>query len=41
MLLRAGLDAIVALLDHALKDDAYSNGIISGLAVLGIRDDGG
>lgn len=38
---RLGLDAIVAMFDHEFKHGQYENAIISGLAVMGLRDDGG
>ncbi|KJZ69024.1 hypothetical protein HIM_11583 [Hirsutella minnesotensis 3608] len=38
---RMCLDMIIASLDHQLKQGHYDNVIISGLAVLGVRDDGG
>ncbi len=38
---RMCLDVIIASLDHQLKQSDYDNVIISGLAVLGVRDDGG
>ena len=31
----------IALLDHPLQDDEYRNAIISGLALLGMREDDG
>jgi hypothetical protein len=38
---RLCLDMMVALLDHPFKDSHYESAIISGLAVMGLRDDGG
>ncbi|KAK3896362.1 hypothetical protein C8A05DRAFT_40130, partial [Staphylotrichum tortipilum] len=38
---RLCLDMIVALLDHQYRDTPYESTLISGLAVLGIREDGG
>ena len=35
------LELCIALLNHPLKDNEYKSAIISGLAVLGIRDDDG
>ncbi|KAK4444177.1 hypothetical protein QBC34DRAFT_487938 [Podospora aff. communis PSN243] len=38
---RSCLDAMVALFDHQYKHTHYENAIISGLAVMGLREDGG
>lgn len=38
---RLCLDMVVGLLDHQLKQSHYDNIIISGLAIMGIREDGG
>lgn len=38
---RLSLALVMALLDHQLKRGHYDNAIISGLAVMGLRDDGG
>ncbi|MDB5910917.1 MAG: hypothetical protein JWP34_5031, partial [Massilia sp.] len=38
---RICLDMMVEFFDHALKDSHYESVIISGLAVMGIREDGG
>lgn len=38
---RLCLDFMVALFDHPLKHTHYENAIISGLAVMGLREDGG
>ncbi|KAK3935637.1 hypothetical protein QBC46DRAFT_461975 [Diplogelasinospora grovesii] len=38
---RLCLDMMVAFLDHPFKDSHYESAIISGLAVMGLRDDGG
>ena len=35
------LEVVMAFLDHQIADDDYQNAIISALAVLGIREDGG
>lgn len=38
---RMCLDTVIGWLDHSLKQDHYDNVVISGLAVMGIREDGG
>ena len=38
---RACLDLLVCLLDHPLFDTSYDSVLLSALAVVGIRDDGG
>ncbi|KAK0744615.1 hypothetical protein B0T21DRAFT_429238, partial [Apiosordaria backusii] len=38
---RLCLDTVIALFDHQFKHTQYENAIISGLAVMGIREDGG
>ena len=38
---RACLDFVVSLFDHELKHNAYESALISALAVLGLRGDGG
>lgn len=38
---RLGLDMMVAFFDQEFKHTHYENAIISGLAVMGLRDDGG
>ncbi|GJC88126.1 hypothetical protein ColLi_10964 [Colletotrichum liriopes] len=38
---RVGLAMLVSMLDHRLKGGQYENALISALAVMGIRDDGG
>ncbi|KAF6815375.1 hypothetical protein CMUS01_12464 [Colletotrichum musicola] len=37
----AGLDMLIGMLDHQLKRGHYENALISALAVMGIREDGG
>lgn len=41
MLDRLCVDTIIALFDHRVKETQYENAIVSGLAVLGIEEDGG
>ena len=38
---RACLDLLISLLDHPLLDTSYDSVLLSALAVVGIRDDGG
>lgn len=38
---RQELAAIIHLLDHNIKDDKYSNTIISAIAIIGIKEEGG
>ena len=38
---RLGLDAMVAWVDHQYRNTPYESALISGLATLGIREDGG
>lgn len=38
---RLALNTIVAMIDHEFRHTQYENGLISGLAVIGLRDDGG
>ncbi len=38
---RFAVELMVSLLDHQFKESYYNSAIISGLAVLGLRDDTG